>query len=121
MGLLQQEAKSSRKMQLTGGHVIAARGLLGLSQGELAAAVGIAEKTILRFEKGDRVPSAVTLDKIQAELERRGIEFSNGTGTGVRLDHAKAAEFVRSGALGRSGSAHPDHSSTAQARNKSDQ
>lgn len=88
-------------MQITAGHVIAARGLLGLSQTELAAVVGIAEKTILRFEKGDRVPSAATLGKIQAELERRGIEFSNGTGTGVRLDHAKAAAFARTASLAR--------------------
>jgi hypothetical protein len=35
------------------------------------------------------------LAKIAAELERRGIEFTNGGGIGVRLDHAKAAEFAR--------------------------
>lgn len=105
-------------MQLTGGHVMAARALLGLSQGELAAAVGIAEKTVLRFEKGDRVPGAGTLDKIQAELERRGIEFSNGTGTGVRLNHAKAAEFTRLTSLSRTESAMGAASSAADASTK---
>jgi len=89
------KAKSRKKMQITGAHVLAARGLLGLSKKELADLVGVAEKTILRFEKGDRVPNPATLQKIQEEMERRGIEFSNGTGTGVRLDHLKAAEFAR--------------------------
>ena len=46
-------------------------------------------------------PATVTADqgyaysKVYGALERRGIEFSNGTGTGVRLDHAKAEEFAR--------------------------
>lgn len=88
-------AESRIKMQLSGGHVIAARGLVGLSQKELADLVGVAPKTILRFEQGHRLPSAETIKKIQDELERRGIEFTNGTGTGVRLNHAKAAEFAR--------------------------
>jgi hypothetical protein len=44
------------------------------------------------------VPSADTLAKIQSELERRGIEFSNGDGIGVRLNHRKAAEFARQAA-----------------------
>lgn len=95
LGLPHLKAESRIKMKLTGAHVLAARGLLGLSKKELGDLVGVAEKTILRFEKGDRVPNAATLAKIQAEMERRGIEFSNGTGTGVRLDHLKAAEYAR--------------------------
>ncbi len=88
-------------MQLSGGHVIAARGLVGLSQKELADLVGVAPKTILRFEQGHRLPSTETIKKIQDELERRGIEFTNGTGTGVRLNHAKAAEFARAAGQAR--------------------
>jgi DNA-binding XRE family transcriptional regulator len=87
--------KVNKKMQLKGGHVIAARGMLGLSQGELAQSVGVALITISRFEKGERIPGDGTLDKIRAELEKRGIEFGNGTGISVRLNYEKAAEYAR--------------------------
>ncbi len=100
-------------MQLSAGHVIAARGLLGLSQKELAGIVGVATKTIVRFEQGERVPGTATLAKIQAELESRGIEFTNGTGTGVRLDHAKAAEFVRTAGRARSPSTPVEKTATS--------
>ena len=40
-------------------------------------------------------PQRANLEKIQAELERRGIEFTNGDGIGVRLNFQKAAEFAR--------------------------
>lgn len=82
-------------MQMTGNQVTAARGLLGISQIELAAQVGVAPQTIFRFEKGLRIPGSNTLEKIRTELERRGIEFTNGTGIGVRLNYEKAAEFAR--------------------------
>jgi len=36
------------------------------------------------------------MQKLVAELERRGIEFTNGDGAGVRINFAKAAEFARS-------------------------
>ena len=82
-------------MKLKGRQVAAARELLGLSQTDLAAVTGVARSTISRFEAGEGDLKPSTLAEIQAELERRGIEFSNGTGTGVRLDHAKAEEFAR--------------------------
>lgn len=82
-------------MKLKGRQVAAARELLGLSQTELATVVGLARSTISRFEAGEGDLKPSTLAEIQTELERRGIEFSNGTGTGIRLDHAKAEEFAR--------------------------
>ncbi len=82
-------------MKLKGRQVAAARELLGLSQTELATVVGVARSTISRFEAGEGDLKPSTLAEIQGELERRGIEFSNGTGTGIRLDHAKAEEFAR--------------------------
>lgn len=85
---------------------MAARGLLGLSQTELAEAVGIALQTIYRFEKGLRVPSGVTLDRIRGELERRGIEFTNGTGLGVRLSFEKAAAYAKTAGATRSTADH---------------
>lgn len=82
-------------MNLSGKHVSAARDLLGITQAELAAAVGIERKTIARFEAGLADPYRENIEKIQHELERRGIEFSNGDGIGVRLNFAKAEAASR--------------------------
>ena len=69
--------------------------LLGLTQKELAAIVGVEMKTISLFESNVTEPHRANLLKIQTELERRGIEFSNGNGLGVRLNYDKASEFTR--------------------------
>lgn len=82
-------------MKISGKQIAAARELLGITQPELASASGVSVKTIVRFETGQAEPYKSSIQKIVGELERRGIEFSNGTGTGVRVDHAKAAEFAR--------------------------
>ena len=82
-------------MKISGKHVEAARVLLGLTQRELAAIVGVEMKTISLFESNVTEPHRSNLLKIQTELERRGIEFSNGNGLGVRLNYDKAAEFAR--------------------------
>lgn len=82
-------------MKLSGRQVTAARDLLGITQAELGAAIGVAMQTIFRFEAGLGAPRLSTVAKIQAELERRGIEFTNGTGIGIRLNYAKAAEYAR--------------------------
>ncbi len=83
-------------MKISGKQVAAARDLLGLTQVELARAAGVSDMTIVNFETGKSEPQRATLEKILAELDRRGIEFTNGTGTGVRLNHAKAEEYARS-------------------------
>ena len=83
-------------MKISGAHVSAARDLLKITQQELGAATGVSWKTIMRFEAGQMEPQRANLEKIQTELERRGIEFTNGTGIGVRLDLQKAAEYSRS-------------------------
>lgn len=80
---------------------MAARNLLGLTQVELATAAAVDPSTVLRFELGQIEPQRGSLKKIQEELERRGIEFTNGTGIGVRLNYEKAAEFARSRAPSR--------------------
>lgn len=82
-------------MKISGKQVSAARELLGITQEELAAASGVSARTLLRFETGLAEPYRETLNKIQAELERRGIEFTNGSGMGVRLDFAKAEAASR--------------------------
>ncbi len=82
-------------MKISGSQIAAARELLKITQAELAEAAGVGMRTVVRFETGDAEPHAANLEKIRSELERRGIEFTNGTGVGVRLDYEKAAEFAR--------------------------
>ena len=87
-----------KKMKISGAQITAARNLLRITQAELAKACGVAERTIKSFEADHSVPLRSTLDKIQSELERRGIEFTNGDsppskshGMGVRINFDKAA------------------------------
>jgi predicted transcriptional regulator len=67
----------------------AARSLIGWSQEELAATAGISLPTIKRLEaaEGWLGGRQTTAHKIQAALEKAGIEFidENGGGPGVRL------------------------------------
>lgn len=82
-------------MKISGKQVAAARELLGITQPELAAAAGVSENTVLKFETNKSEPYPATLEKIVSELQRRGIEFTNGDGAGVRINYAKAAEYSR--------------------------
>ena len=93
------------KMRISGKQVSAARELLGITQTELATMARVSEDTIVRFETAQAEPRRENLSKIQAELERRGIEFTNGTGMGVRLNYEKAAEFTRSAEQNRDNTA----------------
>jgi transcriptional regulator with XRE-family HTH domain len=88
-------------MKVSGRQISAARDLLGLTQVELAKAAGVGESTVLNFELGKLEPHQRNREKIQTELERRGIEFTNGDGIGVRLNNAKAAEYAKSVAQAR--------------------
>lgn len=83
-------------MKVSGAQVAAARNLLRITQEELADAADVSYRTVLRFEAGQAEPQAVSLQKILSALERRGIEFTNGTGMGIRLNYQKAAEFANS-------------------------
>ncbi len=85
-------------MKITGAQITAARNLLKITQAELASAAGVGEQTVKRFEADRTLPHRGSLTKILNELERRGIEFTNGTGIGVRLIFEKAAEFARAAA-----------------------
>jgi transcriptional regulator with XRE-family HTH domain len=65
----------------------AARGLLNMTQPDLAAASGLGLSTIVDFEKSRRAVSKDATTMIRAAFERAGIEFiqENGGGQGVRL------------------------------------
>ena len=52
-----------------------ARGLLGISRGELAALSRVSVTTIAEFETGKRRPYDRTLEALREALERQGIEF----------------------------------------------
>jgi len=64
-----------------------ARGMLGISQMELAEAASVSRQTVVDFERGARSPYANSLLAIRTALEAAGIEFiaENGGGPGVRL------------------------------------
>ena len=89
-------------MKISGAQVRAARELLKITRPELARASGISERTLRRFETDEDIPKADNIDKIVGELARRGIEFTNGSGIGIRLNFEKAAEFARLSGPGRS-------------------
>jgi len=65
----------------------AARALIGLEQGDLAIAAGIARATLIDFEKDQRTPRPRTIAAIRAALEAAGVVFleANGNGPGVAL------------------------------------
>jgi transcriptional regulator with XRE-family HTH domain len=83
-------------IKIKGRAITAARDLLKLTQHGLAAACEISNGTLSRIEAESVTPHAATIRKIAKELTRRGIEFTNGTGVGVRLDYKRAAEYEES-------------------------
>ena len=83
-------------LKITGVQVEAARVLLRITQEELGAACGLSARTISRFELSTRrAPHKANMEKIATELLKRGIEFTNGTGIGLRLDFEKAKQYRR--------------------------
>lgn len=68
-----------------------ARGMVGLSQAELAVAARVGASTVKNFENERSVPYAKNMLDIIAALEAAGVEFveENGGGPGVRLRKAK--------------------------------
>ena len=75
----------------------AARGWLGLSQGELAKISGVGLQTIKNFERGTSNSYERTLRDIQKSLEDLGIEFvfDEGEGVGIRVRRAARKRAVK--------------------------
>ncbi len=76
---------------LTPAQCRAGRALLGWSQDQLAAAGGVAKRTLADFETGRRQPYDRTLRDLREAMERAGAAFmaageiANEGGPGVRL------------------------------------
>ncbi len=70
----------------------AARGLVDLTQKQLAEAALVGLSTVKAFEAGGSTPMANNLRAMQAALEALGVEFipENGGGAGVRMRKAGA-------------------------------
>ena len=83
--------------QVTPDQCRAARGLLAMSQNELATAANVGNSTVRNFEAGRSVPVANNLTAIQKVLEAGGVEFirENGGGAGVRWAKRKDAPEKR--------------------------
>ncbi|KAA8616259.1 helix-turn-helix domain-containing protein [Salipiger aestuarii] len=65
----------------------AARGLISMTQTELAKASDLGQSTVIDFERERRIVSDAAMAAIRAALEAAGVEFiaENGGGAGVRL------------------------------------
>ena len=76
-----------RLIAITGRHIRAARGLLGMSQSDLAKKSKVALRTLSRMEEFDEAISArtATLNDVVAALEKAGVEFLDDDQPGVRL------------------------------------
>jgi transcriptional regulator with XRE-family HTH domain len=74
-------------MDITPDQCRGARGLLGMTQSDLASRSGVSLKTILNFETGEHRPIRAIMEAIRKALEDAGIEFipENGGGLGVRF------------------------------------
>lgn len=72
---------------ITGRQLKAARAMLGIEQAELARRARVARGTVRRMESfdGEVGSRTSTLSKVQAVLERAGVEFLGGDSPGVRL------------------------------------
>jgi predicted transcriptional regulator len=76
---------------ITSGQCRAARGLLEITQTDLADLANLGLSTIVDFEKARREISSEAKRSIRKALEKAGVEFiaENGGGPGVRLRKTK--------------------------------
>lgn len=73
--------------RITPGQCRGARGLLEMTQSELALHAGLGLSTVVDFEKSRREVSFDAINSLQRALEKAGIQFiaKNGGGPGVRM------------------------------------
>ncbi|WP_336487889.1 helix-turn-helix domain-containing protein [Methylobacterium nigriterrae] len=64
----------------------AARGLLGWSEADLAARVGLDEGFVRTFEAGRSDPASGQIEALRSALMAAGAVFTDGDSPGVRLE-----------------------------------
>jgi transcriptional regulator with XRE-family HTH domain len=79
---------STKIVEMTPAQCRAGRGLLELTQTQLAEAAGLGLSTVVDFERSRRTVSADAAASILRALEAAGVEFTNGEQPGVRLRKA---------------------------------
>jgi transcriptional regulator with XRE-family HTH domain len=72
--------RSTQNGPITAEQCRAARGLLGMSQGEAAAALGVGLSTIVGLETKKVTPHARSRQQIRSGFEGRGVIFSDADG-----------------------------------------
>ena len=78
---------ASKTKKIVARQCVAARGLLGWTQKQLAQQADVTEQTVIAFETEKRETSGATVFAIRHALETGGVDFipENGGGVGVRL------------------------------------
>ena len=71
---------------LTGDLIRAARGLLGLSQTELAMKAGVTQKALSEFELGKKLVTAKANEKLRRCFEENMVQFIAANTAGSRLE-----------------------------------
>ncbi|MFD1300830.1 helix-turn-helix domain-containing protein [Methylobacterium marchantiae] len=77
----------------------AARGMLGWSEADLAAKVGLAEQDVRAFESGAGDPPSGQIEALRSSLMAAGIVFREGNENGVGLRQTGGDEGTRLGSL----------------------
>lgn len=78
--------------QLSGHSCVAARGLLNISQKELASLAGISLSSLRRLEQGDKVIDYVR-DRVLKALRAEGIRFVGGSNAPELKSNTTASSF----------------------------
>lgn len=81
-------------MAISGNQVVAARGLIRISQEELAQKVGIAKSTLVRFEREEGEARPAVRDSIETALRDMGVDFIGDFG--VQIKKNAIQEFLGS-------------------------
>lgn len=77
-----------------------ARGLLGWTEADLAAKVGLDARFVRDFEGGHRDPPSGQVEALRSALMAAGVIFTEGDAAGVRLDpQGGGGEGTRADAL----------------------
>jgi transcriptional regulator with XRE-family HTH domain len=70
-------------MKITRDQCRAARGILRMSQKDLARVADVGVSTVTDFELGSREISSKLIHKIRIALEKEGVTFDDSGGTGI--------------------------------------